>query len=142
MHVNHTSAVQLVEKEAGFPLAGSFVAAGFPSPADDYIEKKLDLNEYLIRNQAATFFVRASGDSMTGAGIHHGDILIVDRSIDPEPGQVVIAVVNGEMLVKRLRRVAGVPALFAERGDGPPVRITGAEEFSVWGVATYALHPL
>lgn len=140
--MNYVSSVQIVEKGAGLPLAGSFVAAGFPSPADDYVEKSLDLNEYLVRNSAATFFVRVSGDSMIGAGIHHGDILIVDRSLEAEPGRVIIAVVDGEMLVKRLRRIRGAPVLFAESGDEPPIPISAATEFSVWGVATYVLHPV
>ena len=89
------------------------VSAGFPSPADDYIEDKLDLNEYLVKHPAATFFVKVTGDSMIGAGIHPGDILIVDRSLTPVDKSVVIAVVDGELTVKRIRlgngRVALVP---------------------------------
>ncbi|MGC9326384.1 MAG: LexA family protein [Candidatus Hinthialibacter sp.] len=124
------------------PLAGSLAAAGFPSPADDYVEKSLDLNEYLIRHPAATFFVRVSGDSMAGAGVHHGDLLIVDRSLEAEAGRVVIAVVDGEMMVKRMRRVRGEPALFAEYEGEPPRRVCSKAEFSVWGVAAYVIHPL
>lgn len=124
------------------PLAQSLVAAGFPSPADDYIEKNLDLNEYLITNPAATFFVKVSGDSMIDSGIHHGDILVVDRSLDAEPGRVVIAVVEGEMLVKRLRRVSQRLVLVAENKEYPPMAIRRETEFSVWGVATYVIHPL
>ncbi len=140
--MKYSGSVHRIESEVGLPLVGSFVAAGFPSPADDYVEKNLDLNEYLIRNPSATFFVRVAGDSMTGAGIHHGDILIVDRSLDAEPGRVVIAVLEGEMLVKRLRRIRGVPVLFAENANEPPLRISSESEFSIWGVVTYVVHPL
>ena len=81
--------------------------AGFPSPADDYIETMLDLNEYLIKHPAATFFVKASGESMVNAGIHSGDILIVDRSLEAVHGKIVIAALNGELTVKRLSRQQG-----------------------------------
>lgn len=84
------------------PLFASRVPAGFPSPADDYIDQRLDLNEHLINHPAATFFVRVSGDSMTGASLHDGDLLIVDRALEPVDGRIVIAAVNGELTVKRL----------------------------------------
>ena len=83
------------------PLFSSGVSAGFPSPADDYIDRQLDLNELLIKKPAATFFIRVAGDSMIGAGIHHDDILIVDRSLEPANNKIVIAVVDGELTVKR-----------------------------------------
>jgi len=118
------------------------VPAGFPSPADDYVEKSLDLNEHLIAHPAATFFVRVSGDSMTGAGIHHGDLLIVDRSLDAAAGNVVVAVLNGEMLVKRLRRVKDRFVLMPENEDFPFVEIKRGCDFPVWGVVTYVIHPL
>jgi DNA polymerase V len=86
------------------PLFAGKVAAGFPSPADDYVEKSLDLNELLVQKPAATFFARAQGESMLGAGIHPNDILVVDRSIEPVPGKIVICALNGEMTVKRLER--------------------------------------
>jgi len=87
------------------PLFTGKVAAGFPSPADDYIENNLDLNELLVQKPAATFFVRAQGESMLGAGIHPNDILVVDRSLEAVPGKVVICSINGELTVKRLERV-------------------------------------
>jgi DNA polymerase V len=89
------------------PLFNGKVAAGFPSPADDYVEKSLDLNELLVKKPAATFFVRAQGESMLGAGIHPNDILVVDRSIEPVPGKIVICALNGELTVKRLERGNG-----------------------------------
>lgn len=88
----------------GLPLYLSPVKAGFPSPADDFIDRKLDLHEYLVHNEAATFFLRAQGDSMTGAGIHDGDLLIVDRSIEASHNKIVIAAIDGELTVKRLQR--------------------------------------
>jgi DNA polymerase V len=84
------------------PLYANKISAGFPSPADDYIEMKLDLNTHLIKHPAATFFVRVSGDSMLNAGINSGDLLIVDRSIEPVDGKIVIVALNGELTVKRL----------------------------------------
>ena len=89
------------------PLFSTPVSARFPSPADDYIEGKLDLNKHLIQHPAATFFVRVTGDSMIDAGIHPGDILIVDRALETEDKNVVIAVVHGELLVKRIRKTRG-----------------------------------
>ncbi|MDH5297965.1 MAG: translesion error-prone DNA polymerase V autoproteolytic subunit [Desulfobulbaceae bacterium] len=124
------------------PLFMSGVAAGFPSPADDYIERQLDLNELLITHPAATFFVRVAGDSMVGAGILHDDILVVDRSLDPASGRVVIAIVNGELTVKRLFRQGAACRLVAEHPDYPELAITEEMGFEVWGVVTAAIHRL
>jgi DNA polymerase V len=124
------------------PLAESRVPAGFPSPADDYIARRLDLNEHLIRHPAATFFVRVAGDSMTGAGINDGDILVVDRSLEPADGKVVIAVVDGELVVKRLRRRGDDWLLLAESEGYPPIRAGEDGEFEVWGVVTSVIHSL
>jgi DNA polymerase V len=98
----------LAEISQQLPLYSCPVSAGFPSPADDYLEGQLDLNQHLIKHPVATFFVRVAGDSMVGAGIHSGDLLIVDRSLEPSDGRVVIAIVNGELLVKRLRMIRGM----------------------------------
>ena len=103
------------------PLFSTRVPAGFPSPADDYIESRLDLNEFLIRHPSATFYMRVTGDSMTGAGIYPGDILIVDRAITPRHGNIIIAVLNGEMTVKRLIRQYGTTYLAAENPAYPPL---------------------
>ena len=104
------------------PLFSGKVSAGFPSPADDYVEKTLDLNELLVQKPAATFFVRAEGESMLGAGIHPNDILIVDRSIKPNAGKIVICALNGELTVKRLKRVKGTMVLKAENLTMPILR--------------------
>ncbi|MBU4261354.1 MAG: translesion error-prone DNA polymerase V autoproteolytic subunit [Proteobacteria bacterium] len=124
------------------PLFSSGVSAGFPSPADDYIDRELDLNEYLITNPAATFFVRVAGDSMIGAGINHDDILIVDRSIEPVSGRIVIAIVDGELTVKRLIKNGDCCRLVAENPLYPPTEIEKEMELEVWGVATCAIHHL
>ena len=118
------------------------VSAGFPSPAADYEENKLDLNKHLIKNQAATFFVKANGDSMIGAGIHRGDILVVDRSIDPKDKSVVVAVINGEFTVKRLRISKKKIVLESENEDYPSQQISENAEFEVWGVVTNVVHAL
>ena len=124
------------------PLFLSGVSAGFPSPADDYIDRDLDLNEHLITNPAATFFVRVAGDSMTGAGINNNDILIVDRSVAPISGKIVIAVISGELTVKRLIKTEASCRLVAENPDYSDIEITEEMELEIWGVATNAIHTL
>ncbi|MEW6671497.1 MAG: translesion error-prone DNA polymerase V autoproteolytic subunit [Thermodesulfobacteriota bacterium] len=124
------------------PLFMVPVAAGFPSPAEDYLEGKLDLNKYLIKHPAATFFVRVTGDSMIAAGIHPGDILIVDRSIEPADKKVVIAVIEGELTVKRIRRLKGKIVLMPENEKYKPLQIDDEANFEIWGVVTSVIHPL
>ena len=122
------------------PLFTSSVSAGFPSPADDYVEAKLDLNEFLIKHPSATFFVRAEGDSMINAGINSGDILIIDKALEASDKQIVIAVVNGELTVKRLRKIKGKVFLAAENPKFKPIEITENMDFAIWGVVTYVIH--
>ena len=124
------------------PLFLSGVSAGFPSPADDYLDRKLDLNEYLIKNPAATFFMRVAGDSMTGAGINDNDILVVDRSLEPSSNDIVIAVINGELTVKRLVKKQESWQLIAENPAFPPLEINDETPLEIWGVVTYAIHAL
>ena len=128
------------KRPAARPLFSCKVEAGFPSPADDYIESALDLNTHLVKNPASTFFVRVSGDSMIGAGIASGDLLVVDRSLTPESGNVVIAVLDGELTVKRLWRESGRVELRAENPAYAPIRLTGAMELDVWGVVRHVVH--
>lgn len=116
------------------PLDAVKVSAGFPSPAADYEDKQLDINEYLIRNPVSTFFFLVQGDSMEGAEIFDGDILVVDRSVRPRHGHVVVAFINGERLVKRLYRRAGRLALVAENPAYPTLEIQDGMELEVWGV--------
>ena len=122
------------------PLFTCGVSAGFPSPADDHIDRKLDLNELLIQHPVATFFVRVAGDSMKDAGINHGDILVVDRSLEATSGKIVIAIVNGELTVKRFVQSHTSCHLVAENSNYPPVEITEDTDFSVWGVVTSVIH--
>jgi DNA polymerase V len=122
------------------PLFLSGVSAGFPSPAEDYVDRKLDLNELLIKNPAATFFVRVAGDSMTGAGINHDDILVVDRSLEPVSGNIVIAVYEGELTVKRLVHDRYGMRLVAENPDYPSLDVSGENGCEIWGVVTSVVH--
>lgn len=122
------------------PLFAVPVKAGFPSPAEDYLEQNLDLNEHLIQHPAATFFVRVDGESMKGAGIHKDDILIVDRSLEPTNGKIVIAVINGEFTVKRIRLHQDKVFLEPENPQFSPIEINPNWDFQVWGVVTYVIH--
>ncbi len=124
------------------PMFTEQVAAGFPSPADDYLEGNLDLNKYLIQHPVATYFVRVTGDSMIGAGIHSGDILIVDRSLEPLNRKVVIAIVNGELTVKRLIRKKDKVILIPENDRYKPIEIKDETDLEIWGVVTSVIHGL
>lgn len=118
------------------------VPAGFPSPAADHAQKRINLNEHLIRNQEATFLFRVRGDSMTGAGIYEGDTLLVDRSMEPRHNHIVLAVLNNEFTVKRLYRRGGTVKLMAENPLYPARVIKSEEELTIWGVVTFNLHKL
>jgi len=118
------------------------IPAGWPSPAENYVEESLDLHKLAVRNPPATFFMRVTGDSMTGAGIHNGDLLVVDRSRSPVSSNVVVAVVDGELTIKRLTKRKGRLYLCPENPAYPEIDITDQEETSIWGVATYVLHQL
>lgn len=116
------------------------VSCGFPSPAFDYLQKPLDLNELMIRKPASTFLVRASGSSMTGANIHDGDILVVDRSLTPKNGSVVLAVLDGEFLVKRFYQSGNRVELHAENQRYPPIVIDDERQFELFGVITFSIY--
>ncbi|WP_092376890.1 LexA family protein [Desulfomicrobium apsheronum] len=116
------------------PLYLHRIPAGFPSPADDYIESGLDLNDLLVRNPAATFMVRVSGDSMIGVGIHDGDILVVDRSETAVHGKIVVAALDGEMTVKRLHLKDGQCRLVPENKAFQPIQVGTEQDLQVWGV--------
>lgn len=118
------------------PLMSHSVRAGFPSPADDYVEKRIDLNEELIQHREATFFLRVRGHSMVGAGIDDGDELIVDRAIKPEHGRIVVAAVDGELTVKRFYQRGGVVKLVAESQAFPDIEFKDGQEMVIWGVVT------
>lgn len=118
------------------PLLAVRVSAGFPSPADDYLERRIDLNEHLIRHPAATFFVRVAGDSMKGAGIFDGDLLIVDRAAEVTSGCIVVARVHDEFTLKRVRKVGSRVFLDPENEKYQPIEVTEGSDFEVWGRVT------
>ena len=122
------------------PLFTAQISAGFPSPADDFIDKSLDVNDLLIKNPSSTFFVRVEGESMQGAGIFDGDLLVVDRSLPVQNLKIVIAVVNGELTVKRLKKQGDRVFLMAENPKYKPLEITNHLSFETWGVVTYVIH--
>jgi len=122
------------------PLVLPTVSCGFPSPAEDTQEAALNLHSYAVANPAATFFVRATGQSMAGAGLLAGDILVVDRSREPHTGNIVVALVDGEFLVKRYVERSGQALLEPCHPAYPTLRIDNREDVSIWGVVTFALH--
>jgi DNA polymerase V len=141
---SHLTPVKLAENPSSFkiPLFNHTIRAGFPSPADDYVADTLDLNEHLMPRKEATFLVTVSGDSMIGAGIHDGDILIVDRSISPANGKVVIAVLDGQFTVKTLEKKRGNIRLLPANPDFEPIEMKDEQELQIWGVVTKVIHSL
>ena len=131
----------LVENRAGQPMLTP-IPAGWPSPAEQYAEDSLDLHRLVVRNPAATYFLRVVGDSMLGAGIHNGDLIVVDRSLSPAPGKVVVAVVDGELTVKRLLKRQGKMLLCPENPNYPEIDLEACEETTIWGVVSHVLHQL
>ena len=121
------------------PVAGSSVKAGFPSPADDFLDTPLDLNKELIRNPASTFFVRVSGDSMTGDGIDDGDLLVVDKSVELYDGCIAICYVDGEFTVKRVKLEADGAWLQPSNPNYRPIHVDRNHEFTVWGVVRHVI---
>ncbi|MEW6737300.1 MAG: translesion error-prone DNA polymerase V autoproteolytic subunit [Acidobacteriota bacterium] len=122
------------------PFYEHFVFAGFPSAASDYFKQKLDLNQHLIKHPESTYFVRVHGDSMEGAGIHSGDILIVDRALEPADNNVIVACIGGDLIVKRLRIIEGRYFLFSENENYLPIEITPDIDFDIFGVVLHAIH--
>jgi DNA polymerase V len=122
----------------------STVSAGFPSPADNYIEEKLNLNKHLIKNKESTFFVRVSGDSMINVGIFDNDILVVDRSLTPTKQSIVIASIEGELVVKKLIKdnKSRDYYLKSENNDYPNIKLSSHSDTMIWGVVTYTIHKL
>jgi DNA polymerase V len=139
-----TKVVEIFKADTGtkqpLPLYLSRIKAGFPSPAEDYLDKKLDLNEHLIKHPASTFFVKVKGDSMVGAGINSGDILIVDRSLEPKDKRIVVVVVNGDFTVKRISKRGDKLSLISENPKYPPIEIKDGMDFEVWGIVTNVIH--
>ena len=129
-----------VESKKETPFIDTMVSAGFPSPADDYLDLPIDLNEYLVENSAATFYIRVSGNSMQDEGIDDGDLLVVDRSKTPKNNDIVIGVLNGEFTVKKIQKIKTKLFMVAANKEYKKIEITEEMDFSVWGVVTYVIH--
>ena len=130
----------MVDKKFNLPLLGDSVSAGFPSPADDYTEQNIDLNEHLIKNPFSTFFLRVKGDSMINSGIQNHDLIIVDKSLIPIPGNIVIAMIDGEFTVKRLEKKNDELYLKSENDNYPDFNFKNHNEIQIWGVVIYSIH--
>ncbi|WP_122523249.1 LexA family protein [Pannonibacter phragmitetus] len=128
------------EAEITVPMYSHGLCAGFPSPADDYLDEAIDLTKLLVRNPPATFLHRVDGNSMRDAGIYHGDVLVVDRSLKPIDGDVVVAIVLGELSLKRLRLDGGRPRLHFENCDMPQFELPEIAEVEIWGVVVCNIH--
>jgi DNA polymerase V len=124
------------------PFYEASVSAGFPSPAEDFMDLELNLQDYLIQHPSATFCVRVTGDSMIKAGISSGDVMIVDRSLEPKDGSIVLAVLNGEFTVKRIKKNKDQLLLIPENTKFDPIIVNEEMDFKVWGVVTHVVHQL
>lgn len=122
--------------ELDLPLVDDGISAGFPSPADDFLDTSIDLNKALVRNKAATFYGRVKGDSMIGAGLNNGDLLIIDKSLEPTNGRIAVCFIDGEFTVKRIRIEKDVIWLVAENRNYPPIKVTCENDFTIWGIVT------
>jgi DNA polymerase V len=122
------------------PLAGTAIAAGFPSPAEEYVEIALDLNKELIKHPASTFYARVKGDSMVDAGIQDGDLLVIDKALEPKEGSIAVCYLDGEFTVKRLAVREECVYLMPANAEFKPIRITEENDFLVWGLVAYVIH--
>ena len=127
-------------KKFKIPLLTDSVSAGFPSPADDYTEENIDLNEHLISNPSSTFFLRVKGDSMINAGIKDKDLIIVDKSLTARPGNIIIAMIDGEFTIKRLSIKNNELYLKAENHNYPDFKFKNHIDLQIWGVVIYSIH--
>jgi len=121
------------------PLIDAAVRAGFPSPAEDFMETSIDLNVELLKNPAATFFCRVSGDSMRDIGINDGDLLIIDKSIEPQNGKVAVCYIDGEFTLKKIKLEQDCCWLMPANKNYKPIKVTAANDFIVWGVVTHSI---
>ncbi len=130
------------EKVLDIPFYQSNVPAGFPSPAEDFMDLDLNLQEYLVQNPSATFCVRVTGDSMQNAGIYSGDVMVVDRALEPQNNAIVLAILDGEFTVKRIQKKGQELYLKPENSKFKPIQITEEMNFQVWGVVTHIIHKI
>jgi len=143
-HLKHTDVLDIYVLEesilANIPIFTNSVQAGFPSPAEDYMDLDLNLQDHLIQNPSATFCVRAVGESMKNAGIKSGDIMLVDKSLTPKNRSIVLAVIDGEFTIKRVNVSKKELYLIPENENFSPIKITQEMDFQVWGIVTYIIH--
>ena len=116
------------------PFVENGISAGFPSPADDFLDSSIDLNQALIKNKDATFYGRVRGDSMIDAGMNNGDLLIIDKSINPTDGRIAVCFIDGEFTVKRIKIEKDVIWLIAENKNYKPIKVTKEDDFTIWGI--------
>ena len=129
-----------ISEEQEIPFFESTVSAGFPSPADDYTEISLDLNKHLIKHPSATFYARVKGDSMINAGIHDGDLLVVDRALDIYDNCIAVCIIDGEFTVKRLKKKSNKILLIPENEQYKTIEVSEFNDFEVWGIVAYVIH--
>ena len=130
------------EHAIDLPLLDTGLSAGFPSPAEDYIEMKLDLNKELIKNPSSTFLGKVNGNSMMGAGIFDGDILVIDKSLEPKNDAVLVCFIDGEFTIKKVTVIGSDMYLMPENPDFKPIKINRESDFRMWGVVTFSIHKM
>lgn len=138
--ITHVTPLRMEAPRWAIPVMSHTIPAGFPSPADDYVEDLIDLNTHLIHHREATFILRVSGWSMINAGIHDGDEIIVDRALNAAHGNIVVAIINNELTVKRLHKTSTEIRLVPENPEFKDIIIGAEEELTIWGVVTRVLH--
>ena len=141
--LNKSKNLEFYSVEASAAMALPFaeaISAGFPSPATEYLEMSLDINKELVKNPSSTFYGRVKGNSMIGAGIHDGDILVIDKSLEPANNKRAVCYIDGEFTLKTLKVVKGEVWLKPENKDYPPIKITPENDFVVWGIVTHIIH--
>ncbi len=142
-NITHQTSVDIyhaiTETALSLPCTDNRISAGFPSPAMDFTDKTIDLNEYLIKHPAATFFGRVKGDSLKNAGIEDGDLLIIDRSLEPVSGKIAVCYLDGEFTAKRIKKQYGEVWLMPENENYPPIKMQPGNELIIWGIVTYVI---
>jgi DNA polymerase V len=125
-----------LSRNLDLPFVNQGISAGFPSPADDFLDIKIDLNREFIKNPSSTFYARVRGRSMVGAGLNDGDLLIIDRSLEPKDDKIAVCFVDGEFTVKRIKKEKDTVWLIPENKEYPPIQVTSDNEFVIWGMVT------
>ena len=128
------------KKSVDIGLHVSSISAGFPSPAEDHIDVSLNLNDYLVKHPSSTFYIYVKGDSMIGSGIYDGDLMVVDRSLEPESNSIVVAVIDGEFTVKKIHKKNNQIYLLPDNKNYKPIHIKEGMDFQVWGIVTHSIH--